>query len=182
MFSSVLLIKSIALSPAYEIISEDAIYENNDDVLDSILLQNKILCTTDLDSQILNCYDRLEYDRPTETITFRRDKKKNGATTVVDEQSKQNKPLGVSKYQITKTYIHVNTKCHTDLMVFFYPFVFWHDMFGESDVIYSFLVTNISPDNYIVEVVGKKLKFNIKRLLRFDSSKVYETTTCSMKK
>ena len=172
--------KSIVLSPSYKIISEDVIYEE-DDLLDSILLQNKILYATDLDSTVVDFYDRLDYDTRTEFITFRRNKTVINNTNVIQEQYKQDRPLGLNKYQISKTHIHVNTKSFTDLMIFFYPFVFWYDLFGKFDYNYTCLVKNISPNNYIVEVLCKSPKFNLDRLYDHvnEYTKAYEETTTS---
>lgn len=171
--------KSIVLSPFYKVISEDAIYEEND-LIDSILLQNKILNVDELDSKNdVTIYDRVTYNPRTEVITFRRNKTYLENTNVVLEQHKQDRPLGLNRYQISKTHIHINTMSFTDLMIFFYPFVFWYDLFGKSDYNYSCLVKNISLNNYIVEVRYKSPKMNIDRLFdrMCEYTKAYEDTT-----
>ena len=172
------LMKSIVLSPSYKILAEDVIFEQ-DDLIDSILLQNKILYATKLDSTVVDYYDRLDYNARTEFITFRRNKNVIHSTNVIQEQHKQDRPPGLNKYQISKTHIHINTKSFTDLMIFFYPFVFWYDLFGKSKYNYTCLVQNISPYNYIVEVLCKTPKFNLDRLYdnMCEYSKAYEETT-----
>ena len=171
--------KSIVLSAfGYQILVEDVIYEE-DDLLDSIILQNKILYATNLYSTVLDYYDRLDYDTRTECITFRRNKSVVDNTNITYEQCIQDRPRELSKYQISKTHIHINTKSCNDLMIFFYPFVFWYDLFGKFDYNYTCAVTNISSNNYIVEMLCKSPKFNIDRALDHmnDRSKVYEETT-----